>query len=195
MGSNRCVCLISLIACASLIAFASCGSDNDEGSVDAGNEQRSDAGTKQCDKTDPEGRSCEASEDCTVECQCANGKVEAGGCSNKSCNSASSGCELACESLGLGSYEGSFCFVGKGASGGEDGGTSGEKAGYGEACSHHYDCEGWTGSVDTSEVFCITVCDHKFCANTCESSGDCPGFDQCDELLSSCVPDRYVDCI
>mgnify|MGYP007112381452 CR=1 FL=1 len=199
MRSHRWVCVISLLACTSLIAFASCGSDSDEEIVDAGTDagtEKTDAGSDQCNKTDPEGRFCEDSDDCTVECQCADGKVSAGGCSNKSCGSASDGCEFACQSLGLGSYEGSFCFVGRSASEGEDAGTSGgDKAKYGEACSHHSDCEGWTGSIETSEVFCITVCEHKFCATNCNSNSDCPGFDECDEILDSCVPDRYVDCL
>jgi len=66
-----------------------------------------------CDKHDPAGDSCEDIDPCKVACNCKEGVVTSGGCSNRRCISAADACSSACEEWSTGS----FCFVGAGGAG------------------------------------------------------------------------------
>ncbi len=171
------ICILSLL-------FIGCGDDNGDGNGDD-NGDGDDNGGASCDTTDPEGNFCTGPDNCEVECECEDGVVTAGRCITESCGDAAGTCESACDDQG--GYTGDFCYVGDEP---DEGGGDLE---YGDECTEHADCDGWTGDPSTSEWFCIEVCDHQFCANDCSDDFDCPSFDSCDPVMGSCIPEEY-DC-
>jgi hypothetical protein len=61
-----------------------------------------------CDQTDPAGKSCENSDTCKMQCQCATGTVSGNVCNQNVCQSAADTCKELCNGTPVG-----YCYLGK----------------------------------------------------------------------------------
>ncbi|MDY0061674.1 MAG: hypothetical protein RBU45_17830 [Myxococcota bacterium] len=172
-----------------------------EGSEGEGEGSEGEGEGSSCDKHDPEGDSCENTDPCKVACNCKEGVVTSGGCSNRRCISAADACSSACEEWNTGS----FCFVGTGGSEGEGEGSEGEgegegSEGEGEGEGSGADTyEGCTENRDCASNFCVFQYGgdaRGICTLDCESWSNCPSFSGCCDLSNggfACVPDAWKE--